>query len=220
MKKLQRSIALILFLCLAAGCLTGCNGESSSATEATQAQTGTATVSTEAEEMKESETTQKATEETTVPETTEDATQKPSEDLVATDTAGDLARVYLPEEYGFITDGNIEAQGWKFGATNEDVLILGARMDRAQFEDNGREFPESITEYVSLVYADAELYPVGDDRFYAIALSSVNEEPMFYFLLFAEGEDAFWEVHFICHMSQSTTLQPYFELWGSLMELK
>lgn len=213
MKKLRMMTVLGLCLCLMVS-VAGCGAQSPSTMQTTVPETT----------VPETTVPETTVPETTVPETTIPETAGETADLVATDTAGGLARVYLPEEVQVMTDEKYAENGWQIAAQSDDVLILGAREDRAMFEANDTEFPENMLEYIIFLSTINEFpddfYSTPEGRFYTTYQSTVNGEPKFFYLLLAQGEDAFWMVHFLCDAEDAEAYLPQFELWGSAMELK
>lgn len=221
MKKTWKILALTVCLCLLAGCVTACG---SAGTKTRPGETAAPTQTAPAEETAPPET---PAEETGPSAGTGADDTRDGEDgtvsLITTSTAGGRAVVYLPAEIEVVTDGSYEEMGWQLAAMGGDVLILGAREDRAMFEENGIEFPENMLEYIVFLSENNE-FPnefssTDGGRFYTTYEGTLNGERTFYYLLLAQGDDAWWMVHFVCPAETREDYEPWFEFYGSMMEL-
>lgn len=144
--------------------------------------------------------------------------------LVGTVTASGLATVYLPPELAVVSDDSYSKLGWQIAARSEELLVLGAREDKALFEESDTSFPESLEGYVAFLNeANAFEDPIAlqDNGLYATSyVGALEESDMYIYVFAAQGEDAYWMVHFACPASQQTKYEALFPHWAELMVLK
>ena len=146
------------------------------------------------------------------------------EGLVSTVTAGGLATVYLPPNLAVVSDDSYSKLGWQIAARNDDLLVLGAREDKALFAESSVSFPESLEDYVAFLNeTNAFENPIAlqDNGLYATSyVGELAGNEMYIYVFAAQGQDTYWMVHLACPASQQAKYEAIFPHWAELMELK